>query len=82
VHYLGGLEKCWVGGSHVHEGLGVGKQTNGCTKRNLVICNHSFATTCDYMQLHATSYHVQLCVIIFTTSHYLLAFMIIFVIMV
>jgi hypothetical protein len=25
VHYLGGLEKCWVGVTHSHEGLGVGR---------------------------------------------------------
>ncbi len=25
VHYLGGLGKCCVGVSHLHEGLGVGR---------------------------------------------------------
>jgi hypothetical protein len=66
VHYLGGLEKCWVEVSHLHKGLGVGRGDTRCTKINLVIPFN--------LQLHATSSHLQLCFIIFTTSHCLVKF--------
>jgi len=37
---------------------------------------------CNYMQLHVTTCHLQLCFTIFTTSHHLLDFAIIFATMV
>jgi hypothetical protein len=44
-------------------------------RKNLVICKHS---SCNYMQLNATTYHLQLCFIMFITNHCLLNFTTIF----